>query len=154
MTVKGRKLWGQKKPISLSCPQFLMKSQINMNEDVPNFEKISVLFFDLGEISRFDSFLTIKKTVKKKYLFLDWAAAGSWMCISSETKVLHHVHKTVRCCQSFFSKIMIFSGSAKNYRTNWYQLSEFLVFSENCDFWAWEAKTPIPQKGAPRRFFF
>ena len=35
-----------------------------MNDNVPHFEKISVLFFDLGEISRFDSFLTVKKLSK------------------------------------------------------------------------------------------
>ena len=35
-----------------------------MNDNVPHFEKISVLFFDLGEISRFDSFLTVKKPSK------------------------------------------------------------------------------------------
>ena len=45
-----------------------MKSPINMNENVPHFEKISVLFFDLGEISRFDSFFDRQKTVKTRYL--------------------------------------------------------------------------------------
>ena len=59
MTVKGWKLWGQKKPSAPTCPQFLMKSPINMIENVLHFEKISVPFFDLGEISRFDSFLTV-----------------------------------------------------------------------------------------------
>ena len=35
-----------------------------MNDNVPHFEKISVLFFDLGKISCFDSFLTVKKLSK------------------------------------------------------------------------------------------
>ena len=42
-----------------------MKSPINMIENVLHFEKISVPFFDLGEISRFDSFLTVKKLSKQ-----------------------------------------------------------------------------------------
>ena len=53
-----------KKPFAPSSPQSLMKSPINMNDNVLHFEKIFVLFFDLGEISRFDSFLTVKKPSK------------------------------------------------------------------------------------------
>ena len=57
MTVKVRKLGGPKKPSAPPCPQFLMKSPINMIENVLHFEKI--------EISRFDSFFDRQKTVKK-----------------------------------------------------------------------------------------
>ena len=59
LTVKDWKLLGQKKPFSRPCPQFLMKSPINMDDNLPYFQKISAPFFDLGEISRFDSFLTV-----------------------------------------------------------------------------------------------
>ena len=59
MTVKGWKLWGQKKPSATPCPQFLMKSPINMDDILPYWQKIFVYFFDLGEISCFDSFLTV-----------------------------------------------------------------------------------------------
>ena len=54
----------QKNQVPPLAPQFLMKSPINMNDNVPHFEKISVPFFDLGEISCFDSFLTVKKLSK------------------------------------------------------------------------------------------
>ena len=47
-----------------------MKSPINMNENVPHFEKISVLFFDLGEISRFDSFFD--RQVVQPEALKDW----------------------------------------------------------------------------------
>ena len=52
----------QKKTI---FPQFLMKFPINMDDNLPYFQKISAPFFDLGEISRFDSFLTVKKLSKQ-----------------------------------------------------------------------------------------
>ena len=65
LTVKDWKLLGQKKPFAPSCPQFLMKSPINMDDNLPHFQKISAYFFDLGEISRFDSFLTVKKLSKR-----------------------------------------------------------------------------------------
>ena len=55
----------KKKPFAPSCPQFLMKSPINMDDNLPYFQKISASFFDLGEISRFDSFLTVKKLSKR-----------------------------------------------------------------------------------------
>ena len=42
-----------------------MKSPINMDDNLPHFQKISAYFFDLGEISRFDSFLTVKKLSKR-----------------------------------------------------------------------------------------
>ena len=44
-----------------------MKSPINMDNNLPYFQKIFVYFFDLGEISRFDSFLTVlvKKLSKR-----------------------------------------------------------------------------------------
>ena len=35
-----------------------------MDNNLPYFQKIFVPFFDLGEISRFDSFLTVKKLSK------------------------------------------------------------------------------------------
>ena len=35
-----------------------------MDDNLPYFQKIFVYFFDLGEISRFDSFLTVKKLSK------------------------------------------------------------------------------------------
>ena len=36
-----------------------------MDNNLPYFQKIFVYFFDLGEISRFDSFLTVKKLSKR-----------------------------------------------------------------------------------------
>ena len=35
-----------------------------MDDNLPYLQKIFVYFFDLGEISRFDSFLTVKKLSK------------------------------------------------------------------------------------------
>ena len=54
-----------KNPCARPCPQFLMKSPINMDDNLPYFQKIFVYFFDLGEISCFDSFLTVKKLSKR-----------------------------------------------------------------------------------------
>ena len=54
-----------KKTISPTFPQFLMKSPINMDDNLPYFQKISAPFFDLGEISHFDSSLTVKKLSKR-----------------------------------------------------------------------------------------
>ena len=65
MTVKVQKLQRQKKPSAPPCPQFLMKSPINMIENVLHFEKISEPFFDLSEISRFDSFFDRQKLSKR-----------------------------------------------------------------------------------------
>ena len=68
-----------KKTFSPTFPQFLMKSPINLDNNLPYFQKISVHFFNLREISRFDSFLTVKKLSKrdispksKKYAEIFW----------------------------------------------------------------------------------
>ena len=63
-----QRLKTEKKVIAPTCPQILMISPINMDTNVPYFQKISRPFFDLGKIFSFDSFFDGQKIVKTEYL--------------------------------------------------------------------------------------